>query len=242
MSFITETINEMDAGAVANLGNVSDTIKEAGTHLATIKKAYETVASNYKALTIEFESANGTARVMEFAGIPQSDSQEDIDKANAKTKRVVDILARVAKAVGMKDIKQAITGAASSTNEKGNDVTEFPKLAGKQLYITTFTEIEGDKKDASKTYVKQAVDTYKFLDKNGKDGMDRDRLDAFDAEAKDRIEISYQFRENPSCIQKLAQVKEQRLGSVASTTPTQNLSGMPSAQQPAASTTPDLDI
>jgi hypothetical protein len=239
MSFITQEVNSMDQAALDSAGKLSDALRESGAHAATIKAVYETVATKYKALTIELETAGGSVRIFEFAGMPKTDSAEDVEKANKKTKKVIDILARVAKAAGLKDLKAAVQSPQAGVDAKGNETTTFPKLAGKKITVVTFKEIQPDAK-GEKAYANQAVDTFKILDKDGKDAMGRDRLEAFGKEAESRIEIHWQHTENPLCIAKLQVEQEALLGNTSATpaaAPAKKLDGMPDATATTAATT-----
>ena len=73
--------------------------------------------------------------------------------------------------------------------------------------------------------VGQAMDNFKVLTKEGKDGMGRDCIKSYDDEAKGRIEIYFKDSDNVACIQKLAQLQEQAMG----VAPTKPLTSMPTA-------------
>ena len=230
MSLLLNTIEQMEQSAIETAGNLSDALRESGAHLATIKAVYETTAANYTSLTAEFETANGSVRLFEFAGKVKPEDANDakaIEKANTKTKKVVSILARLAKAVGLKDVKLATQGSVSGVDAKGNPTTTFPKFAAKKLNVVTYKEISPDQKGL-KAYANQTVDTFKFLDKDGKDGMGRERLEAFDTEAKSRIEIHWQETANPLCIQ-LLQVEQEKLLGSTPTPAVAPLTAMPTA-------------
>jgi len=228
-----------------SLGKESTGIKTAGVHEVTITAAYNTTGqkdgAEWNSITVEFETKEGeTARLAEFFAVPKDSSQAEVEKANRTNTRIMNIMTRLAKSIGIPDIKAATAGYQESTDDKGRTVTVYPKFKGKKVNIVTFTEISADQKDPNKVYVKQVVDANKFLDKDGKDGMGRDCIEAYTTEAKARIEIEYKSQANPACISKLATLQEQSMG-VAGTAPAQQqLTGMPSANQPAASNDDDI--
>jgi len=235
MSRLLNTINEMDNDAIASLGNTSDKCREAGAHLVTIARMYETAGNGWDRFNIDFTTAAGEALdITSFFGNPKDNSPEEIAKAAKADKRVAAIIARLVKSIGIKDVKQATANSQSGTDDKGNAITIFPKVEGKKLYIVSSTEIQPDK-DGTKAYANQVVDTFKFLDKDGKDPMGRDRLEAFDAEAKENITIQYGKEQNPACIQLKNQLLEQKLGTAPaaqqSSTPQQTT--QPAQQQAA---------
>ena len=224
-----------------SLGKESTAIKTAGVHEVTIKAAYNTSGTKdgaeWNSITVEFENDAGeTARLSEFFAVAKDGTQDAIDKANRTNTRIMNIMTRLAKSAGIPDIKAATSGFQESTDDKGRTITAYPKFKGKKVNIVTFTEISADIKDPSKVYVSQTVDTAKFLDKDGKDGMGRDCIEAYTAEAKTKIEIEYRSQTNPAAISKLATLQEQSMG----VAPTQPLAGMPSANQPAASSDDDI--
>ena len=224
-----------------SLGKESTGIKTAGVHEVTILAAYNTSGTKdgaeWNSITVEFETKDGeTARLSEFFATAKSNSQDDIDKANRTNTRIMNIITRLAKSIGIPDIKAATAGYSESTDDKGRTITIYPKFKGKKVNIVTYTEISADQKDPNKVYVKQIVDANKFLDKDGKDGMGRDCIEAYTTEAKAKIEIEYKSQTNPACISKLATLQEQLMGVAPQT---QQLTGMPSAT-PAASNDDDI--
>jgi len=230
MSIVQSIVNNKTADELANLGNQSNKLFNPGAHLFTIGKVYELKAENYDAIVIEGTTKDGSDfQHMEFLGKPKDDTQAEIDKAQAKSDRAVAMLARFAKAAGFKDLGQAVGTATVEKTDKG-EATVFTKFAKKQLIIVTTTEIQPNK-DGNKAFAVQVLDTMKFLDKSGKDLMGRDRLAAYDEEAKQKVEIKWGSENNPVCIQKLNEVKERMLG-VASQ-PAATTGGMPTATQPA---------
>lgn len=226
-----------------SLGKESSGIKTPGVHAVSIIAAYNTSGTKdgneWNSVTVEFETENGeTARLSEFFAVPKTNSQEDIDKANRTNTRIMNVMTRLAKAVGIPDIKVATSGYQESTDDKGRTVTTYPKFKNKKLNIVTYTEISADQKDPSKVYVTQTVDANKFLDKDGKDGLGRDSVESFNTEAKARFEIAYKDQTNPACISKLATLQEQSMGHAPAAT--QPLTGMPTASTPAASNDDDI--
>ena len=241
MATLHELAAEATKETLDSLGKESTGIKTAGVHEVTIKAAYNTSGTKdgaeWNSITVEFENEAGeTARLSEFFAVAKTNSQDDIDKANRTNTRIMNIMTRLAKSAGIPDIKAATSGFQESTDDKQRTITLYPKFKGKKVNIVTFAEISADVKDSSKVYVKQIVDTNKFLDKDGKDGMGRDCIETYTAEAKTKIEIEYRSQSNPAAISKLATLQEQLLG----VAPTQPLTGMPSANQPAASSDDDI--
>lgn len=226
-----------------SLGKESTGIKTSGVHEVTITAAYNTTGqkdgAEWNSITVEFETKDGeTARLAEFFAVPKDNSQAEVEKANRTNTRIMNIMTRLAKSVGIPDIKAATAGYQESTDDKGRTTTIYPKFKGKKVNIVTFTEISADVKDPNKVYVKQVVDANKFLDKDGKDGMGRDCIEAYTNEAKARFEIEYKSQSNPACISKLATLQEQSMG-VAGVAPQQQLTGMPSANQPTTASNDD---
>lgn len=238
--------NDATKEQLESLGKESTAVREAGAHLVTIKSAYTTKGEKngnpWNSMTVEFETKSGeTVRLGEFFGNPKDNSQAEVDKANKANTRVMSIMTRLAKAVGIPDLKVATAGMIESTDAKGNTTSIYPKFAGKKLNIITTTIIEGDDKDSTKTYVKQEIDTSKFLDKDGKDAMGRDCLETLDAEAKAKLEIGYKFTQNIACIKKLQQLQEKAMGTAPIAKP---ITGMPTAtpEQAQVAITDDSDI
>jgi hypothetical protein len=240
MSFIQDHANSLTKDQQAKLGNTSDALRSGGAHVATIEEVFETQAANYKALTIKLSTPGGSVRIFEFGGTPKSESAEDIEKANKSTKKVVDILARMNKAIGFKDIATGCAGAQAGTDPKQNATTIFPKYVGKKLTIITYAQIEPSQ-DGTKVYANQVVDTYTFLDKDGKDAMGRDRAEALGTDAETRAEIHWQHKDNPLCVAKLAQVEESFLGQVAVTPLAEMPTGAAPTPTPAAVVAPAIE-
>ena len=243
MATLHELAAEATKETLDSLGKESTGIKTAGVHEVTIKAAYNTSGTKdgaeWNSITVEFENDAGeTARLSEFFAVAKDGTQDAIDKANRTNTRIMNIMTRLAKSAGIPDIKAATSGFQESTDDKGRTITTYPKFKGKKVNIVTNTEISADQKDPSKVYVRQIVDSNKFLDKDGKDGMGRDCIEAYTAEAKTKIEIEYRSQANPAAISKLATLQEQALG-VAPQTAQQQLTGMPSAT-PTASNDDDI--
>ena len=217
--FLSEA-NSATAEELKNQGKVSAAIRTAGAHELVISKMYETTGDNWSSKTVEFANSIGeTIKYQGFFGVPKSTSEEDVQKAEAQTKRTLADVARIIKAAGVPDIKAASGGAVTETDDKGRTLTVFPKVANKKLIGVTYTLLDGQKKDGNiipdKVYVKQELDTFKFLDKSGKDQMGRDRKADFDAEAKTRIEIGYSYKDNPKHIAKLAELQHKLTNSIS---------------------------
>ena len=224
------------------LAKVSNTIKTAGAHLATIKAVYNTTGekngNTWSSVTVDFENEAGeTVQISEFFGKAKDESQAAIDKAQKSTTRLLGIMTKLAKAAGIPDLKTATGGHQESTDAKGRSVVTYPKFTNKKVYIVTTTEVSGDDKDATKCYVKQIVDTSKFLDKDGKDGMKRDCVESYDAAAKAaQPAIAYGFEANPTCIAEVAKLQAKAAGIAPQAQTQQPLAGMPAVetQSPAA--------
>lgn len=236
-------ITEKTAEELEQLGKTSTAIKESGSHLATIKSVFNTTGekngNTWSSITVQFENDSGeTVSINEFYGKAKDGSQEAIDKANRSNTRLMGIMTRLAKSAGFPEkntLAAATAGHVEGKDEKGRDTVTYPKFANKKVYIVTTTEISADHKDPNKTYVKQIVDTSKFLDKDGKDAMGRDCIEAYNEAAKSTIEIAYGDEANIACIQALAKEQEKALG----TAPAQQLSGMPAGTTQAPATAND---
>lgn len=243
MSLFIENVNNLTTDEAKSLGAQSSSIKEAGCHDLIIKKMYETTGDSWSSMTVEFETATTkeTISYSGFFGTPKDASAEAVDKANQQTKRVMADISRIVKAAGIPSVKEAASGAVAEVDDKGRKVTVFTKVANKKLVGTTYTLIDGQKKDGQiitdKVFVKQELDTLKFLSKDGNDGMGRPCREAFDAEAKARIEIAYGYDKNPKHIATLNKLLEKQATSTAPQT-TAPLTGMP---QPAQIVTPVSD-
>ena len=92
------------------LAKVSNTIKTAGAHLATIKAVYNTTGekngSTWSSVTVDFENEAGeTVQISEFFGKAKDESQAAIDKAQKSTTRLLGIMTKLAKAAGIPDLK-----------------------------------------------------------------------------------------------------------------------------------------
>jgi len=228
------------------LGKQSNAIKTSGAHLVEILSVYNTTGDKngnpWTSITVDMKTEIGeTIQISEFYGNAKSASQEDIDKAERANVRLMSIMTRLAKSAGIPDLKAATAGHQVGSDAKQRETVTYPKFSKKKLYIVSTTEISADHKDPTKTYVKQIVDTNKFLDKDGKDAMGRDCIESFAAEAKTKIEIAYGHTANTSCLVALAKEQEKALGSApAATAP---LNGMPAVTQTTpAATANNTDI
>ena len=234
-----QAIEAKSTEELAALGNTSDKTRTSGAHDVTIEAVYETKGPTWTRIDIDARNAAGeSVNHTEFLGTAKDDSAEELEKAAKATDRVMNALSRLCKAIGLKVIKAATVGATTGTDAKGNETTTFPKFKGKKAVFITYTEVQPDK-TGQKAYANQIVDTSKFLDKDGKDGMGRDRREAFEVDAKNRIESQYGKENVPAVAQKLAQLKEQAittavLPAAPAAAPTE---GMPTAAQPAATAT-----
>ena len=246
MSIFLSKAAELSGEEAKNLGNQSAAIKEAGCHDLVIKKMYVTEGGTWESITVDFATAQGeTISYSGFVGVAKDTSAEAIEKAEAQTKRTMADISRIIKAAGIPDIKIATAKTATEVDEKGRTITVLTEPANKKLVGTTYTTIDGQKKDGQvlpdKVFVKQELDTFKFLTKDGKNGLGRDSREAFDAEAKQRIEIAYGYEMNPKHIAKLNELNE-KLAMANHTQPAQQLPGMPSAQPAAAVIPTSQDI
>jgi hypothetical protein len=217
MSILLDAINGTTEKELESLGKTSNKCREAGAHLVTVEKAFIKATDKYEALTVLFKTEEGEElRVFEFLSTPQDESAEAISKAEAANKRVIAIINRIAHAAGLKDAKQVTAGATADKDEKGEDITVFPKLSGKKLTVISFTEIQPSQ-DEKKAYAVQTVDTFNFLDKTGKDGFGKEIANKLGEQAK--LTVKPQFRKEaiPAVVAKLAQVQEQ-LANGATTT------------------------
>jgi len=229
-NFLLNDFNNKTPEQQQNLGNVSDKLQKSGCHLATIKDMFITTTDTWSKVDVNFTTPNGTVNISEFNSVPRDETPEAEKKAKAANDRLQNSIARMLKAAGLKDMAAVSAGAVNGTDDKDRATITFPKAAGKKLHITTYTEIQADK-DGAKAYVNQTIDTFKYLDKSGLNGMKIDSVATFDADAKERIEIYFKDDNNPACIAKLAQVTEQRAGTATTTTaPASNPgTGMPTA-------------
>jgi len=217
MSILLDSINGTSDKALETLGKTSNKCRDAGAHLVTVEKAFVKATEKYEALTVIFKTDAGEElRVFEFLSTPQDDSAEAIAKAEAANTRVTAIVNRIAHATGMKDAKQVIGSAKEDKDEKGDPITIFPKIANKKLTVISYTEIQPDQ-DEKKAYAVQAVDTFNFLDKDGKDGMGRVIADKLGAAAKTKVVPQFRKEAVPAVVAKLAQVQEQISSGGAST-------------------------
>ncbi len=234
MSILLNTINEKTQDQINSLGNISDKARTSGAHLVTVAAVYETTAATWSRFNIDLTTAAGESlQITEFFGNAKDDSQAELDKATKANDRVASMLARFTKATGIKDIKAGTTGSIADTDAKGNATTTFPKYAGKKLTVISYTEIQPSQ-DETKAYANQEIDTFKFLDKDGNDGMNRNRVEAFEAEAISRIEIQWGKDQVPACVALKAKLAEQALGTAPAPTnpaiPTQPVQTQAAAQ------------
>jgi len=227
-NFLLNTFNEKSITERENLGKTSDKLREPGCHLATIKDMYITETDSWSKVDVNFTTDKGTVNISEFNSTPKDDTTEAVAKAEAANNRLQNSLARMFKAAGLKDMATAAAGATESKDAKGRTTIVFTKPTGKKLYITTHIEIQSDK-DGIKAYANCVIDTFKYLDKTGLNGMKIDSREAFDTAAKDRREIYFRDDKNPACIAKLAQLNEQAMGgtSAAPAAPANPGTGMP---------------
>lgn len=242
MSIFLSKVAELSGEEAKNLGNQSAAIKDAGCHDLVIKKMFVTEGPTWESITVDFATASGeTISYSGFVGVAKDTSPEAVEKAEAQTKRTMGDISRIIKAAGIPDIKTATAKTATEVDERGRAITVFTEPANKKLVGTTYTLIDGQKKDnqilPDKVFVKQELDTFKFLTKDGKNGLGRDSREAFEAEAKQRVEIAYGYEKNPKHIAKLNELNE-KLVMANHTQPAQSLPGMPQATATASAVIP----
>ncbi|RLC84435.1 MAG: hypothetical protein DRI37_09110 [Chloroflexi bacterium] len=119
----------------------------------------------------------------------------------------MNMLAQMCTAAGM-DLKSVLAKSTTGSVTYGSGTVpteEYPTIKGKKLYITTYTEVEADAKDAKKTWDRQVVDTFKFFDTKKRNGLEISSeadegttMEDADAEAKLRVEAAYKSRSNPA--------------------------------------------
>jgi len=205
---LSDLYNEMSAEAQSSLGKGSSKISTAGCHLVTVESMMVIDDSRVK---IDFKNAGGqTIDLTAFL------TNKDPAKVEATVNRVMNQLAQVCVAAGT-DLKKVLAKSVNGSVEYRSGTVptvEYPSIKGKKLYITTNTVVEGDNKDATKTYVKQEIDGFKFFDtlkRNGleisSDAPEGTTMEAADAEAKKTFSVGYKFQSNPACQAKLAQIQ-----------------------------------
>ena len=192
------------------LGKTSSKISKPGTHLVTIEKFCVIDDSRVK---VDFKDASGLT--IDYTGFL---TNKDPSKVEATVQRVMSQLTSMCNAAGLelkKVLSKSTIGTETTKAGKDMSVESYPTAVGKKLYITTYTEIEQDDKDANKAWARQVVDVFKFLDVKKRTGLeiqtDADEGLTFEAtneEAKTRFEINYKHTNSPACIAKLAQLTE----------------------------------
>jgi len=199
---------EMSDEDKASLGKGSSKINVSGCHLVTVGSLMVIDDSRVKA---EFKNASG--QTAEWVGFLTS---KDPSKQEAVTSRVMGVIKQLCIAAGLSMEKVLAKSTIGSVTYKSGSVPteEYPLLKGKKLYITTTTELEADQKDANKVWLHQVIDPYKFFDTKKRNGLEISSeadegttMEAADAEAKTKVEISWQSRSNAACVAKLAQMQ-----------------------------------
>lgn len=207
------------------LGKVGSGIRTSGCHLVAITEVVEVDENRVEAY---FKTKGG--ETAKWTGWLESDEKGPDGKATGNkipNQRTMNTLTFICNATGMK-LNQVLSKTVNGTREQKSGsvpTVTFTALTGKELYITTSTLIEGDKKDAAKVYVKQDVDGFKFFDSkkrnaieiasNAPEGL---TMEAADLEAKDKIEVGYQFTGNDACQRKLAELQERAHGTSTTST------------------------
>ena len=191
--------SEMSEESKNSLGKGSSKINTAGTHQVTIKSMMVIDDSRVK---VEFE--NGSGQVVDLVGFLTA---RDPSKQEATVARVMNMLAQMCTAAGM-ELKSVLAKSTTGSVTYGSGTVpteEYPTIKGKKLYITTYTEVEADAKDAKKTWDRQVVDTFKFFDTKKRNGLEISSeadegttMEDADAEAKCRVEAAYKSRSNPA--------------------------------------------
>ena len=219
MSKLTEMYAGLTAEDKDRLGKVSSRIRVGGCHLVEIVEACEIDESRIR---IDFKTDSG--ETAEWTGWLEQDEK---DAAGQKTgnkvpnTRTMNTLTFICNAAGVK-LQAVLSRTVAGTKEYRSGTVptvSFPTLEKKKLYITTSTVIEGDKKDDSKVYVKQAVDAFKFFDVKKRNAIEitanvveGTTMEATAHEAKDTIEVDYRFTDNDACQRKLSALTEQSAG------------------------------
>ena len=190
---------EMSEEQKSGLGKGSSKISQAGTHQVTIKSMMVIDDSRVK---VEFK--NGAGQTVDLVGFLTS---KDPSKQEAVVARVMNMLAQMCTAAGTELKSVLAKSTVGSVDYKSGSVPteEYPTIKGKKLYITTYTEVEADAKDAKKTWDRQVVDTFKFFDTKKRNGLEISSeadegttMEDADAEAKLRVEAAYKSRSNPA--------------------------------------------
>lgn len=223
MSKLTEMYAGLSQDDKERLGKVSANIKSAGCHLVSIEEVVEVDGNRVEAF---FKTAGGEKA--KWTGWLESDEKGPDGKSTGNkvpNQRTMNTLTFICNAVGLK-LQQVLSKTTNGTREQKSGTvptTSFVALKGKELYITTSTLIEGDNEDATKTYVKQDVDSFKFFDVKQRNSIEiaanaeaGSTMDAAAEDAKSKIEVAYKFRENEACLRKQAELLE-RLHGGAST-------------------------
>jgi len=205
---LLELYNDLSTEQQGSLGKASSKISGAGCHLVSVDSMMVIDDSRVK---VEFKNAQGqTIDLVCFL------TNKDPSKVEASVNRAMGILAQMCTAAGT-EIKKVLSKSVNGTVEyKSGTVPteEYPSIKGKKLYITTTTIVEGDNKDANKTWVKQEIDSYKFFDTKKRTGLEISSeadegttMDEADAEAKVTFNVSYKWANNKACQAKLAQLQ-----------------------------------
>ena len=207
MASLMDLYNEMSKDQQESLGKSSSTVKTPGCHLAEITSMMVIDGTRVK---VDFKTETG--QTIDYTGFL---TNKDPAKVEATVTRVMNQLAQMCTAAGMK-LQNVLSKSVNGTVEykTGTKPTEeYPAIKGKKLYITTTTVIEGDEKDATKCYVKQEIDVFKFFDIKKRNGLeiasDADEgvtLEAADAEAKKTFAVHYKHTANKACQTKLAEL------------------------------------
>lgn len=232
MSTLANMYSGMSAEDKEKLGRASNKIRTAGTHLVSIVEAAE-IDNNR--IRIDFKTDSG--EIIDWTGWLNSKDENGNEIPNIRT---MNQLTFICNAAGVK--LPAVLGKTINTTKEFKNgsvpAVEFPVLAGKKLYVTTSTIIEGDKDNDTKVYVKQDIDPFKFFDTKKRNALEIQAnipegltMDAADAEAKEKIEVAYKFLGNEACERKLLELTEKhsagastigQIGTPADTTPAES--------------------
>ena len=207
---LLDTYNNLTTEQQQALGKSSSKINKPGTHLVTIEKFCVIDDSRVK---VDFKDASGLT--IDYTGFL---TNKDPSKVEATVQRVMSQLTSMCNAAGLelkKVLSKSTIGTETTKAGKDMSVESYPTAVGKKLYITTYTEIEQDDKDANKAWARQVVDVFNFFDTKKRNGLeiqtDVDEgttMEDTDASAKTRFEINYKCTNSPACITKLAQLTE----------------------------------
>jgi len=216
---LLEAYNELPQETKNNLGKVSSIINKPGVHSVKVK---DMRVEDGKFLKIDFEDALGQTAT--YVGFLKANDKE---KQESTTARVMNQLTAICNAAGVERNKVLANTVEDSITygDKTVQAVRYPSIVGKNLYITTYTEIQADSKNAEKAWKVQVVDTFKFFDTRKRNALEiaenaevGKTLEQVDEEAKSRVEIKYSDQNNKACKALLAILKNTSGSSAAADT------------------------